>query len=557
MFKKDTSADPRFALTEDLEDLYEHAPCGYLSLAPDGMIVKANTTLSEWTGLAKKELVGASFRELLNAAGRICLETHLMPLLGMQGFATEVALDIEKNDGQRLPILVSAVERKDAEGKLLFIRMTILNAPDRRGYEEELLAARAAADAANESLKKLNESLEQRVSEGVAVRMQLQDSLRQSQKMEAVGQLTGGIAHDFNNLLAGIGGSIELLGIRIKQGRFDTLPRYVEAAAGAVNRAAALTHRLLSFSRQQKLEPKAVNINRLVMDMEELIRRTVGPRVTLEVVGAGGLWPSIIDPNQLENALLNLCINARDAMPKGGRLTVETANEWLDDRSAKERDLPSGHYVRVSVSDTGTGMTPEVRDRAFEPFFTTKNVGSGTGLGLSMVFGFARQSGGQVRIYSEVGRGTTMTIYLPRHHGEVDVQETGGFVLRQSQSAEAMTVLIVDDEPTVRLFVTEVVEDCGYHAIEAADGPTALKILKSNVDIDLLITDVGLPGGMTGLQIADAARAGRDNFKVLFITGYADNAVAGNPLVDADSPILTKPFTVEALVEQIDRLMRS
>lgn len=555
MSEKESLSGSPFALTEEFEDLYEHAPCGYLSLDSRGLIVIVNKTLVKWTGFEKKELLGTPFRDRLNIAGRIYFETHLLPLLRMQGFVNEVALELETAAGRRIPILVNAVERQDADGKLLYTRMTIFNAVDRRRYEQELLAARTAADLANDRLRVLNESLEQRVSEGVARRMELENSLRQSQKMEAIGQLTGGIAHDFNNLLAGIGGSVELIGIRIKQGRTDTLSQYVDAAAGAVKRAAALTHRLLAFSRQQTLEPKAVNVNRLIMDMEELVRRTVGPGVTLEVVGTAGLWPSVIDPNQLENALLNLCINARDAMPRGGRLTIETANKWLDDRTAKERELPPGQYVTVGVSDTGMGMTPEVVARAFEPFFTTKDVGSGTGLGLSMVFGFARQSGGQVRIYSEVGRGTTVIIYLPRHHGKVDIEETGSFVLGPRDANAALTILVVDDEPTVRLLVTEVVADCGYHVIEAADGPTALKILRSSVEIDLLITDVGLPGGMTGRQVAEAAKSGRPELKILFITGFADNAAIGGDHVDVATPMLTKPFSVEALVEKIRQLL--
>lgn len=533
---------------EDFEDLFEHAPCGYLSLSPDGLIVKANATFGSWTGFDPAGLAGTRVRDLLNIAGKVYLETHLLPLLRMQGFVNEVALDFVKKDGSPLPILVNAVERKDAEGQVLSIRLTVFNAVDRRRYEKDLLEARA-------SLQSLNDSLEQRIAEGVAQRLKLEDSLRQSQKMEAIGQLTGGIAHDFNNLLAGIGGSVELLGIRIKQGRIDTLPRYVEAAHGAVIRAAALTHRLLAFSRQQKLEARPTNINRLIIDIEDLIRRTVGPAVTLEVVGAGGLWPAIIDPNQLENALLNLCINARDAMHNGGRLTIETANKWLDDHSAKERDLPPGQYVCLSVTDTGTGMTPEVMAHAFEPFFTTKDIGQGTGLGLAMVFGFARQSGGQVRIYSELGKGTTMSIYLPRHHGEADTAETGSFVIKPTEAAHSVTVLVVDDEPTVRLLVTEVLDDCGYHAIEATDGPTALKILRSNVDIDLLITDLGLPGGMTGRQVAELAREARPDLKVLFITGFADNAASGNGHIDSSMPMLTKPFTIEALVDKVTRLL--
>ena len=248
-----------------------------------------------------------------------------------------------------------------------------------------------------------------------------EEALRQSQKMEAVGQLTGGIAHDFNNLLTGIMGSLEMLQTRLRQGRFSDVDRYVAAAQGASKRAAALTHRLLAFSRRQTLDPKPTDVNRLAMGMEELVRRTVGPQITLEVVTAAGLWPALIDSPQLESALLNLCINARDAMPEGGRITIETANKWLDDRAARERDLPPGQYISLCVTDTGTGMTPDVIEHAFDPFFTTKPIGQGTGLGLSMVYGFARQSGGQVRIYSELGEGTTMCLYFPRHYvGEAE-----------------------------------------------------------------------------------------------------------------------------------------
>ncbi len=271
---------------------------------------------------------------------------------------------------------------------------------------------------AERDLRHLNASLEERVQAEVAARGRVEEALRQSQKMEAVGQLTGGLAHDFNNLLTGITGSLELLKQRIADGRLEAAGRYIQAAEAAAKRAAALTHRLLAFSRRQTLDPKPTGVNRLISDMEELIRRTVGPHIELEVVGAGGLWPTLIDAPQLENALLNLCINARDAMPDGGRITIETANKWLDDQAASERDLPAGQYVSVCVTDTGAGMTPEVVERAFEPFFTTKPLGMGTGLGLSMTYGFVRQSGGQVRIYSELGQGTTLCLYLPRHLGE-------------------------------------------------------------------------------------------------------------------------------------------
>ncbi len=382
----------------------------------------------------------------------------------------------------------------------------------------------------------------------------MQEQLRQSQKMEAVGQLTGGLAHDFNNLLAGISGSLELLQARVAQGRIGDLERYLSAAQGAAKRAAALTHRLLAFSRRQTLDPKPTNANRLVAGMEELVRRTVGPAVTVEVVGAGGLWATLVDPNQLENALLNLCINARDAMPDGGRLTIETGNRWLDQRAARERDLPPGQYVSVCVSDTGTGMAPDVIQRAFDPFFTTKPIGMGTGLGLSMVYGFVRQSGGQARIYSEPSQGTMVCLYLPRHHGEAENADAPGELAEAPRAEQGETVLVVDDEPTVRMLVTEVLGDLGYTAIEAADGPAGLRVLQSNARIDLLVTDVGLPG-MNGRQLADAGRVARLGLKVLFITGYAENAVLNHGHLGPGMHVMTKPFAMEALASRIKELI--
>lgn len=384
-----------------------------------------------------------------------------------------------------------------------------------------------------------------------------EEQLRQSQKMEAVGQLTGGLAHDFNNLLAGISGSLELLQTRMTQGRLNELDRYIGAAQGAAKRAAALTHRLLAFSRRQTLDPKATNLNRLVGGMEELIRRTVGPSVEIEVTAAAGLWMTLIDPGQLENALLNLCINARDAMPDGGRLTIETANLELDNQAAREHELPPGQYVSLSVADTGTGMSPDVIKRAFDPFFTTKPIGMGTGLGLSMVYGFARQSGGQIGICSEVGYGTKMCLYLPRHHGEEDGTENAGSLARTERVEQGKTVLVVDDEPTVRMLVIEVLEDLGYVAIEAGDGAAGLRVLRSEVSIDLLITDVGLPGGMNGRQVADAGREVRPGLKVLFITGYAENVAVGDGNLGPGMQVLTKPFVIEALASRIQELTRS
>jgi nitrogen-specific signal transduction histidine kinase/CheY-like chemotaxis protein len=378
-----------------------------------------------------------------------------------------------------------------------------------------------------------------------------QEALRQSQKMEAVGQLTGGLAHDFNNLLAGISGSLEVIEALLVQGRLGNIERYIKMAQGSTRRAASLTQRLLAFSRRQTLDPRPTDVNRLVGGMEDLLRRTVGPDVEVEVVGAGGLWLTRVDAPQLENALLNLCLNARDAMaPRGGRLTIETANKWLDERAATERELSPGQYVSLCVTDTGTGMEPEVVRRAFDPFFTTKPLGEGTGLGLSMVYGFARQSGGQVRIYSELGRGTTMCIYLPRHLGPHD--STGeSEVLDETEFGDGETVLVIEDEPTVRVLITDLLQENGYKPLAAADGTTGLKILQSDVRIDLLITDVGLPGGMNGRQIADAARVSRPDLKVLFITGYAENAAVGNGHLEPGMAILTKPFVMADLVKKV------
>jgi nitrogen-specific signal transduction histidine kinase/CheY-like chemotaxis protein len=389
----------------------------------------------------------------------------------------------------------------------------------------------------------------------VTKRRQLEEQLRQSQKMEAVGQLTGGLAHDFNNLLTGISGSIELLESRIAQGRIDNLQRYIHTAKGAARRAASLTHRLLAFSRRQTLDAKPTDLNRLVFDLDELVRRTVGPAITVEFIAAAGLWLTLVDQNQLENAVLNLCINARDAMPDGGRLTVETGNKWLDARAAKERDLDPGQYVSLCVSDAGVGMPPEVAARAFDPFFTTKPLGEGTGLGLSMVYGFVRQSGGHARIYSELNAGTMVCLYLPRYFGEAE-QEAAEVEFADGSNVESgETVLVVDDEPSVRMLVTEVLDELGFTAIEAEDGRIGLQILESGRRIDLLITDVGLPGGINGRQLADAGLVLRPDLKVLFITGYAENAVIGDGHLKRGMRVVTKPFALADLASRVKDVM--
>lgn len=383
----------------------------------------------------------------------------------------------------------------------------------------------------------------------------LEQQLRQSQKMEAVGQLTGGLAHDFNNLLAGISGSLEMLRLRVAQGRTGELERYLDAAYGAARRAAALTHRLLAFSRRQPLDPSPTEVNRLIVGMEELIRRTVGPAITVQVQGQPDLWITQVDPNQLENALLNLCINARDAMANGGTMIIATANRELDATASAALELPPGQYLVLSVADSGIGMSADVIAHAFDPFFTTKPLGAGTGLGLSMIYGFVRQSGGQVRICSEVGQGSTLSLFLPRFHGrgELPVETAGTAQLPRVGTGE--TVLLIDDEPTVRMLIVEVLEDLGYQALEAVDGASGLDILQSSTSIDLLITDVGLPGGINGRQVADAGRALRPELKILFITGYAENAVVGDGDLDPGMHLLTKPFAMDELASRIKALI--
>ncbi|SEL51061.1 PAS domain S-box-containing protein [Xaviernesmea oryzae] len=451
---------------------------------------------------------------------------------------------VRRHDGQYYWLEANGRVDHAPDGTPLRFPGVLIDMEERRALLQE-------RDRAFALLRALNETLEQRVADRTTELMRAEEALRQSQKMEAVGQLTGGLAHDFNNLLAGISGSLELMAARIAQGRVDELGRYVDAAQGAAKRAAALTHRLLAFSRRQTLEPKPTDISRLVAGIEDLIRRTVGPGISMETESEATLWPTLVDQNQLENALLNLCINARDAMPNGGRITILTSNTTLEADSAKALELPPGDYVVMRVTDTGTGMSADLVERAFDPFFTTKPIGVGTGLGLSMTYGFVRQSGGQVRIRSAVGHGTTVEIYLPVH-GEALAQIGQDTVLEPSQPAKASkTVLVVDDEPIVRMLIVDVMEELGYRVLEAGDGPQATVILNNQGPLDLLITDVGLPNGMNGRQVADAARTLWPDLPVLFVTGYAETAVLSHGHLKPGMQILTKPFTIEALTNKV------
>jgi PAS domain S-box-containing protein len=378
-----------------------------------------------------------------------------------------------------------------------------------------------------------------------------QEALRQSQKMEAIGQLTGGIAHDFNNMLAIVIGSLDITRRRLRRGEAG-VERYLENAHEGATRAATLTQRLLAFSRQSPLSPRVLDLNGLVARMSELLQSTLGERIGLETALAGGLWLTHVDPNQLESAILNLAVNARDAMPGGGKLTVETANMYLDDRYvAREIGLTPGQYVMVAVTDVGTGMAPEIVQKVFDPFFTTKSVGKGTGLGLSMVYGFARQSGGHVRIYSEVGRGTTVKLYLPRHFGSVE-EATAPLQPRSIPTAasQSETVLVVEDEDRVRQMSCEVLRELGYAVHAASSGEAALRTFDELGRVDVLFTDVVM-GGMTGRQLADALREKAPGLKVLYTTGYTRNAVVHNGVLDAGVAFLPKPFTVEDLAVKL------
>ena len=376
-----------------------------------------------------------------------------------------------------------------------------------------------------------------------------EEALLQSQKMEAVGQLTGGIAHDFNNLLTGIVGSLDLMQTRLNQGRTENVGRYIDAAMTSANRAAALTHRLLAFARRQPLIPKGVDANQLVVSLEDLLRRTIGETIDLTVMASDSLWTTLCDPNQLESALLNLAINARDAMPAGGKLTISTANVRIDGINADAPALSPGEYICIDVTDTGTGMSPEVAARAFDPFFTTKPIGQGTGLGLSMIYGFARQSNGHATIDSKIGRGTSVKIYLPRHSGD-HAAEQAAAASKAQQAATGETVLVVEDEPVVRGVILEMLEEQGYCTREAVDGPAGLRILRTDARIDLLVTDVGLPG-MNGRQLADQAREMRPGLKILFITGYAESVAIADGFLQPGMEMITKPFDLGNLSRRV------
>jgi PAS domain S-box-containing protein len=526
----------------------ESAPDVILTLDGDGIIRLANPAAALQFGYEARELVGQN-ATLLFEGGRTWHETW-RGLIDDKRIRQPVELVARRKDGSASYLEVSASRwRTDSR---VFVTAILRDVNERREAEAALRTSEGEARKAADALADLNATLEQRVQDRTAKLMEAEEALRQSQKMEAIGQLTGGIAHDFNNLLQGIIGALDMVQKRIAAGRIGDIDRFVQGALASANRASALTHRLLAFSRRQPVDPRPLDANELIGTVEELLRRSIGENLKMAILNATGLWLVRCDANQLENALLNLAINARDAMPEGGTLTIETSNIVLDSSQALVRDLKAGEYVCLRVTDTGVGMAPDVQARAFDPFYTTKPIGQGTGLGLSMIYGFVRQSEGSVRIESEVGMGTMIEICLPRFSGDL-AQDESIADASERPSGENEVVLVVEDEDVVRLLVVEVLNDLGYLALEADDGAAALRILQSSQRIDLLATDIGLPD-INGRQVVDAARTKRPDLKVLFMTGYAENA-AGSQFLGAGMEIISKPFTMDNLAVKIREMI--
>ena len=429
-------------------------------------------------------------------------------------------------------------------GRFLELAAFRIEPPERR-HVAVLFKDVSERRQAEVALRELNDSLEQRVTQEVTERLRVENALRQAQKMEAVGQLTGGIAHDFNNMLAVVMGSLELLGRRFAT-EDPKARRYVDAAREGAKRAAQLTQRLLAFSRQQPLRPEVVDANKLVAGMSELLGHTLGG-IKLETVQAAGLWRTHADPNQLENVIVNLAVNGRDAMGVTGRLTIETANCFVDERYAAENlGISPGQYVMIAVTDTGTGMSEAVMAQAFDPFFTTKKVGQGTGLGLSQVYGFVKQSGGHVKIYSEEGQGTSVKVYLPRLIGRKDepAPQHVGHDIAMGDYREV--ILVVEDEPAVRRFSVDALTELGYSVLEADSGTAALQLLDRHPEINLMFTDVVMPE-MNGRRLADEALKRRPELRILFTTGYTRNAIVHNGVLDVGVHLIGKPFSLDAL----------
>ncbi len=518
---------------------------------PDGTIFWYNQRWCDYTGLTLEHMQGEGWADVQHPEHieRVVARFHAAIAAGLPW---EDTFPLRRHDGGYRWFLSRAQPIRDADGRIMRWFGTNTDITEQR-EAEALLEARVAERTA--ALTQAIGALHDEVLE----REQAEEKLRQAQKMEAVGQLTGGIAHDFNNMLQAIGGSLELMRRRVEQGRPEEAGRFVEAAAQVVSRATGLTHRLLAFARRQTLQPKPINLNELVGGVADLIRRTVGHAITVELRLHDGSWPVLCDGNQLENALLNLAINARDAMPAGGALVIGTAMLTLGpaDVAGHEGAAP-GDYVEISVADTGAGMDEVTRARAFEPFFTTKPLGQGTGLGLSQLYGFVRQTGGLVRLESAPGQGTTVRLLLPRHAEAepeaADAQRPVAEAVANVAGGIGGTVLVVEDEDAVRAVLAEILREQGCRVLEACDGSAGLRVLQSGERIDALVTDVGLPG-LNGRQLADAARECWPDLPVLLTTGYAGGAV--EEALPAGMEVIGKPFALDALALRVRAMVEA
>jgi PAS domain S-box-containing protein len=507
-------------------------------IGPDYRYRFVNRAYEDWLYRPQDEIIGKTVRELAGEAAFALRKPAMDRALAGEPGRLEVSWP--HRDGRRREADVRYIPRFDADGEVDGFHVFVTDITDRRETAE--------------TLERLVKERTAELHREMANRTRAEAALRQSQKMEAVGQLTGGIAHDFNNMLTGVIGALDMMRRRIAAGRTDDLPRFMSAATASAQRAASLTARLLAFSRRQSLDSKPQDINALVLSLEDLLRRTVSERVVLGLALADDLPAGVADTNQLESAILNLAINARDAMPDGGQLTIETALVEVDQVYASTRpEARPGRYVAVSVSDTGVGMDAAVLEQVFDPFFTTKPLGQGTGLGLSMVYGFAKQNGGFVRAHSAVGVGTTVTLYLPASDRE-DVPRAAAPAPAALADGGGRTVLVVEDDEAVRLLVREVLTELGYHAVEASDGLRAVPILASERRIDLLVSDVGLPG-MNGRELAEVARRHRPDLPILFVTGYAENAAIRASFLGANMVMITKPFALDALAAKVSELL--
>lgn len=508
-----------------------------------------NSAYLDWYGLTPQELYGKTIREVLGDSAYAARAEQIADALA--GKPCSFTVQSDHRDGRPRHALINYLPRRGADGAVNGFYIFVIDETERKKTEEALRNLNETLEerviARTQQLAEANHRLQNEMFE----RERAEEALRHAQKMEAVGQLTGGIAHDFNNMLTGILGSLDLMQRYIASGRTAEIGRFTEAAVSSANRAAALTHRLLAFSRRQSLDRKPLDPNDLVRSLEDLLSRTTGDHIVLRLQLADELWPVSTDASQLENALLNLVINARDAMPEGGELTIETANVYLDgnDLSALE-PVKAGDYVMIAVSDNGSGMTPSVLAKAFDPFFTTKPIGQGTGLGLSMIYGFAQQSGGLLSLDSVPDQGTRVQLYLPRLY-VASVQQTAAPVALDAPAAVAgETVLLVEDEPAVRMLVLDLLDALGYTTLQAQDAKAALGLLESSQRIDLLVTDVGLPG-MNGRQLAEIARQHRPDLKVLFMTGYAQKATERQGFLEQGMDMVAKPFSLDLLANKI------